>query len=299
MALPNFQDLMLPLLKQCSDDKLHDGKELTNILADHFNLTEKEKNERLGMRRQTKFANLVSWSQSHLKAAKLLEKAEGRSFKITSYGHSILSKGIDRIDCLYLRTLPEYQEAIKGTGNKKSILTKADLDLTPQEMIESAYEQMREGILVDLIDQIKKCPPSFFESLVVELLLKMGYGGALEDVGEAIGSSGDEGIDGIVKEDRLGFEIIYIQAKRWEKPVGRPEIQKFVGAIHGKHAKKGLFITTSKFTAGALNYVCNLDVKIILIDGIQLVELMVDYGLGVNVEKSYNIYRIDTDYFIE
>jgi restriction system protein len=150
-----------------------------------------------------------------------------------------------------------------------------------------------------LIEQIKNCSPAFFESIVIDLLLKMGYGGTLEDAGRAIGRSGDEGIDGIIKEDRLGFEIIYIQTKRWENPVGRPEIQKFVGALHGQHAKKGLFITTSRFSNEANEYVRNLDVKVILVDGDKLAELMIDYGLGLTIEKTYNIYRIDSDYFQE
>lgn len=300
MSLPGFQDLMLPLLKLCSDDKEHNGKELSETLANLLKLSDEERELRLNNTRQTKFANTVSWAQSHLKAANLLKSTGARSFCITDSGIAIVKKQLDKIDINFLRTLPDYLEALKGSKqNQKVELRQECITTTPQEMVENGFQQIKENLSDELIQQVKNCSPSFFESVVIDLLLKMGYGGTFEDAGQALGRSGDEGIDGIVKGDRLGFDTIYIQAKRWENPVGRPEIQKFVGALHGKHAKKGLFITTSRFTSESSDYVKNLDVTVILVDGKKLAELMVDYGLGLAVEKTYNIYRIDTDYFQE
>jgi restriction system protein len=300
MAIPGFQEVMLPLLKICNDEKEHNGKEVSVILAKHFGLNEDEKNLRLNNTKQSKFGNTVSWAQSHLKAAKLLTRTNGKNFKITNNGKLILKNDLDIIDINYLRTLPAYREALKGLKetNSTEIIEEPESS-TPQEMIEKGYLQIKKTLYSEIIEQVKSCSPAFFESIVIDLLLKMGYGGTLEDAGQALGRSGDEGIDGIVKEDRLGFEIIYIQAKRWENTVGRPEIQKFVGALHGRHAKKGLFITTSRFTSESLEYVKNLDVKVILVDGDKFAELMIDYGLGLAIEKTYNIYRIDTDYFQE
>ncbi len=300
MALPGFQDLMLPLLKLCLDGKEHNGKELTEKLADQFQLSNEDRELRINNTRQTKFTNTVSWAQSHLKAAKLLKSTGVRSFCITDSGFAIIKQAPDKIDINFLRTLPDYLDALKGLkDNQKVELRQDSISTTPQELMVNGYQQIKENLTDELIQQVKNSSPSFFESIVIDLLLKMGYGGTFEDAGEALGRSGDEGIDGIVKGDRLGFDAIYIQAKRWDNPVGRPEIQKFVGALHGKHAKKGLFITTSRFTADSIDYVKNLDVKVILIDGKMLADLMVDYGLGLTVEKTYNIFRIDTDYFQE
>jgi restriction system protein len=300
MALPGFQDLMLPLLIECSDGKEHNGKELTEKLSDRLHLSREDRESRFNNTRQTKFANTVTWAQSHLKAAKLLKNSGARSFCITDTGLAIIKQSPDKIDINFLRALPDYIEALKGSKeNHKVELRQENISTTPQEMIENGFQQIKGNLAEELIQQVKNCSPSFFESIVVDLLLKMGYGGTFEDAGKALGRSGDEGIDGIVKGDRLGFDTIYIQAKRWENPVGRPEIQKFVGALHGKHAKKGLFITTSRFTSDSTDYVKNLDVKVILIDGKTLADLMVDYSLGLAIEKSYNIYRIDTDYFQE
>lgn len=302
MTIPGFQEVMLPLLQLCSDDLEHNGKELSDKLANYFELTEEERKIGVSNTRAkpAKFLNTVSWAQSHLKTAKLLAKTTGHNFKITDYGKDILNQNPSKIDINFLRTLPEYIDSIRRKKSTEAINQDTlEISATPQELIEKGYQQIRDNLYSELIEQVKNCSPSFFESLVIDLLLKMGYGGTVEDAGEALGRAGDEGIDGIVKGDRLGFEAIYIQAKKWENPVGRPEIQKFVGALHGKHAKKGLFITTSRFTIESTEYVRNLDVKVILVDGLKLSELMLDYRLGISIEKSYNIYRIDTDYFQE
>ena len=168
---------------------------------------------------------------------------------------------------------------------------------TPEESLQDAYLVLRKNLADDLLETVKKSPPEFFERLVVDLLVRMGYGGSRQEAGEAIGRSGDEGIDGIIKEDRLGLDIIYIQAKRWEGSIGRPEVQKFAGALQGQHARKGVFITTSKFSGEATEYAANIGTRVILIGGAQLAELMIDHGVGVTTEATYELKRIDSDYF--
>lgn len=181
----------------------------------------------------------------------------------------------------------------------EAIETEEITTYTPEEALESAYQRLRDDLAIELLQQIKSSSPSLFEKLVVELLVKMGYGGSRHDAGKAIGKSGDEGIDGIIKEDRLGLDIIYIQAKRWENTVGRPDIQKFAGALEGQRARKGIMITTSSFSQDAYDYVSRINSKIVLIDGKRLAQLMIDNNLGVNSLATYDIKRIDSDYFTE
>jgi len=187
------------------------------------------------------------------------------------------------------------------TTSENTIVTEAhkDNEGTPEEALEAAYQGLRNGLIDEILGTVKACSPAFFEELVVDLIVKMGYGGSKREAGQAIGRSGDEGIDGIIKEDRLGLDIIYIQAKRWEAVVGRPEIQKFAGALQGQRARKGIFIATSSFSRDAYDYVRNIDTKIILIDGRTLAEYMIDNNVGVTVEASYELKRIDGDYFAE
>ena len=198
----------------------------------------------------------------------------------------------------------EFQEfrQISQTSEEPTIkLTPVDIqsELTPIEMLEQSYQALRNEVKSELLDQLSSVSPDFFEKLVVELLVKMGYGGDLKDAGMAIGKSGDEGIDGVIKEDKLGLDNIYIQAKRWQNSVGRPVIQSFVGALQGKKARRGILITTSSFTYGAIEYANMIETKVVLIDGEKLVELMVDYGLGVSTRNTYEVKEIDQDYFIE
>jgi restriction system protein len=172
-------------------------------------------------------------------------------------------------------------------------------EMTPQEHIEFGYQQIRVDLAADLLARMKTCPPHFFERLVIDLLLAMGYGGSLQDAGKAVGKSGDGGIDGIIKEDRLGLDAIYIQAKRWENVVGRPEVQKFAGALQGQRARKGIFITTSSFTKEAEAFAASIDSKIVLLGGEELAALMIDHDIGVTEIASYAMKRVDTDYFTE
>ena len=290
---------MLPFLKIISDGEEHTTIETNQKLAAHFNLTDEELDEYLPSGAQKTFPNRVAWTKSHLKMAGLLENTKRSSFRITEAGKKLLDTYPEEINLRLLKTIPAYQER---TGRTRDEDSQADTDncqafATPEEIIENSYLTIRKSLAQELLFKIKSSSPSFFEGLVVELLVKMGYGGTIKDAGRSIGRSGDEGIDGIIKEDKLGLDVIYVQAKRWENVVGRPEIQKFVGALAGQGAKKGVFITTSRYTNEARDYQPRNETKIVLIDGEQLAELMIDHNLAVSTVNIFEIKRIDNDYF--
>ncbi len=294
--IPDFQTIMLPFLQILSDGEEHTTNETNQKLAEHFNLSENELNEYLPSGSQKTFPNRVAWAKSHLKMAGLIENTKRSSFKITEGGKKFIEKNPYEIN---LKTISAYQDSIyrvkeddSNTGNGNTWT-----DSTPEEILENSYLSIRKTLAQELLLKIKSSSPAFFESLVVELLVKMGYGGSIKDAGRSIGRSGDEGIDGIIKEDKLGLDVIYIQAKRWENVVGRPEIQKFVGALAGQGAKKGVFITTSRFTNEAKEYQPKNETKIVLIDGERLAELMIDHNLAVSTVNIFEIKRIDNDYF--
>jgi len=297
MSIPDFQSVMLPLLKLCSDGRERTNREALDALATEFSLTDQERTQMLPSGQQRVFDNRVGWARAHMKMALLLENSQRGVFHITERGKDVLSQKPDAINQHLLKQFPEYQAATVRTKSAEPI---ADDSLqTPEEEIEVAYEALRQALSGELLTQLKASSPAFFEKVVVDVLVKMGYGGSLKDAGKAIGRSGDEGIDGIINEDRLGLDSIYIQAKKWEGTVSRPEIQKFAGALQGKRAKKGVFITTSDFSAGAQEFVSNIDSKIILIDGNHFASLMIDYGVGVATEAVYELKRIDSDFFTE
>ena len=221
--------------------------------------------------------------------------------RLTDRGRAVLAKNPTRISTADLN---QYAEFVKFKTTRKkpgetSVTPETDGATTPEEQLESAHNKIRVDLESEILQQIKESTPAYFEKLVVDLLLKMGYGGSREDAGRAVGKSHDGGIDGIIHEDRLGLDSIYLQAKKWEGTVGRPEIQKFCGALQGRRAKKGVFITTSNFSTDAEEYVKNIDNKIVLIDGPRLAELMVDFDLGATLLTAYKIKRIDNDYFVE
>ena len=301
MPIPDFQKIMLPFLKIISDGLEHSTSETNEKLATFFNLTDEEVNEFLPSGAAKTFSNRVAWAKSHFKMAGLLENTKRSFFKITDSGKRFLNDHPNEINLRVLKTVPTYQER---TGRPVEEGLSIDLDApiiieTPEEIIGINYLKIRKNLSEELLLKIKSCSPSFFENLVVELLVKMGYGGSMNDAGKSIGRSGDEGIDGIIKEDKLGLDVIYIQAKRWENVVGRPEIQKFIGALAGQGAKKGVFITTSRYTNEAREYQPRNDTKIVLIDGIQLADLMIDFNLAVSTTTTFEIKRIDNDYFGE
>lgn len=259
------------------------------LLGKQFKLTEEEMSEVLPSGQSLLFANRVGWARTYLKKAGLLEAAKRGMLAITGRGIEVLKKKPKKVDNSLLKQFPEFLEfqSIKKEGSEPSSqIESAHVEKqTPEETIDIAYQSIRQSLAQELIDTVRRLPPAFFERLVVELLVKMGYGGSLKDAGKAIGKTGDEGIDGTIKEDKLGLDIIYIQAKRWQASgiVGRPELHKFVGALAGQGAKKGIFITTSSFSKDALSYSPKNETKIVLIDGVQLAQLMIDYNLGVAV----------------
>ena len=273
MAIPDYQTIMLPLLKFASDGKEHSLEEARGKMASIFSLTDEEKKALLPSGRQTIFSNRVAWAKVYLHHAGILNSPRRGYFQISERGREILSENPRDLNVKYLERFPEFIE-FRTTDKKPKkaaaqVQTESDEE-TPEEMLESAYQRLRADLTADVLGRLKSCSPEFFERLVVEVLLKMGYGGSRTEAGEAIGASGDEGIDGIINEDRLGLDVIYLQAKRWQGTVGRPEIQKFVGALHGKRAKKGIFITTGTFSTEALDFVSKIESKVALIDGKQL-----------------------------
>ena len=303
MSIPDYQTLMLPLLRFAADGNDHTTREAVEILATEFQLTPAERNELLASGQQAIFNNRVGWANSYLKKAGLLESPRRGALRITARGKKILGDNPTRIDVKYLERFPEFIEFRDASRNNRETTTSESVAIateqTPEEALELAHQSLRLSLAQDILSRILSCSPTFFERLVVELLVKMGYGGSRRDAGERIGQSGDGGIDGIIKEDRLGLDTIYIQAKRWQGSVGRPEIQKFVGALQGQRAKKGVFITTSSYTAEAIDYASRIDTKVVLIDGQLLANLMMDFDVGVSVSASYIVKRIDSDYFEE
>jgi len=306
IMIPDYQKLMLPILKLVSDGKEHKYRDLIESLAIEFQITDVERKEMLASGNQAIFDNRVGWAKTYLKKAGLLDSPKRATFTITELGTETLNKNPSQIDSKYLRQFPsflEFQNVAKSNSETEEYQSSEEdnLERTPEESLDKAYQRIRKSLASELLNKVIELSPAFFERLVVELLVKMGYGGSIKDAGKAIGKSGDEGIDGTIKEDKLGLDIIYIQAKRW-KPgniVGRPEIQKFVGALAGQGAKKGIFITTSHFTKEALEYTPRNETKIVLIDGEELTQLMIDYNLGCTTQQTYELKKIDSDYFEE
>jgi restriction system protein len=297
VAIPDFQTIMLPFLRVIGDGKEHWLRDIKTELAKYFALSPEELQEKLPSGKQTVFENRVGWARTFLKNAGLIEYVQRGYPRITKRGETALNSGIKKIDVAYLKQFPEFLEWQKSPA--KTHVSTPDLQTqTPQELIESGYSALRKQVESDLLKLIKASSPESFEKLVVKLLLAMGYGGTQADAGDAIGKSGDGGVDGVIKEDKLGLELLYIQAKRWDTgTVGRPEIQKFVGALQGKKARKGVFITTSKFTAEALDYASSIETKVVLIDGQKLTDLMFDHNVGVETTDRYEVKMIDSDFF--
>lgn len=302
MPIPDFQSFMLPVLVLARDGHEHLLEETREALARQFALTPEERTELLPSGRQRRFDNRVAWAKSFLDKARLLDTPRRAHFKITDRGRQLLAENPKRIDIPLLERYEEFRE-FRAVQPKPPGAAAADRHQaegqasTPEELLEQAYQSIRADLATEVLSRVKSGSSQFFENLVVELLLKMGYGGDRAEAGKAIGGVGDEGIDGIISEDRLGLDTIYIQAKRWDGTVGRPEIQKFVGALHGKRARKGVFITTGTFSADARDYVSRIDPRVVLIDGRELANYMLDLDLGVTPKATYQIKRIDSDYF--
>jgi restriction system protein len=307
MAVPDYQSLMLPLLQFVRvKEEETSTDEAVETLAKELNLTDEDLKEMLPSGIQSTFVNRVGWASTYLKKAGLLEATRRGYYRITPRGNDLLDKKPKIINVKLLKQYSEFVEFqhLKGTRRgDKTVESKTIPDVstaTPSESLEAAYENLRDELADELLGKLKKTSPSFFERVVVELLVKMGYGGSRADAGKAIGRSGDGGIDGIIKEDKLGLDVVYIQAKRWDNnPVGRPEVMQFAGALQAQRANKGIFITTSRFTDDSRNYVSQIGSKIVLIDGEQLTSLMIEHDVGVSTVSLYPVKKIDSDYFDE
>jgi restriction system protein len=303
MPIPDYQSCMLPLLRFASDGEDHQLKEAAKQLATQFGLTPEELAEFLPSGQQPVFINRIGWARTYLKKAGLLDSPRRGYFRITGRGRDVLRENPPHVSTKYLERFPEFLEfrARKddAPSSEAGPAQETTGQSTPDEALEAAYEKLRSELAAEILQALKASDPAQFENIVVALLVKMGYGGSRKDAGRAIGRSGDEGIDGIIKEDHLGLDNIYIQAKRWEATVGRPEVQKFAGALQGQRARKGIFITTSEFSREAYDYVSRIDCKIVLIDGPSLAGHMINFGVGVSTVATYDVKKIDQDFFNE
>lgn len=306
MPIPDYQSAMLPLLRLAGDEREHKFRDAVEHLAQEFALTDDERSEMLPSGTAPLFDNRVGWARTYLKQAGLLVSPKRGLFRITERGKALLAKHPTRIDVELLDQFEEFRafrtrrREVTADATPVQAATEdheAPTSQTPEDQLASAYRRLRSDLELDLLEQVKAVTPAFFERLVIDLLVAMGYGGSRQDAGRAIGKSGDGGIDGIIKEDKLGLDVIYVQAKRWEGTVGRPEIQKFAGALQGHRASKGVFITTSGYSREALDYANLINSKIILIDGQQLAGMMIDYNVGVSTVGIYELKKIDVDYF--
>lgn len=299
--IPDYQSIMLPFLKKTANGEIYKFRDLIEELAIDYNLTDEEQKELLPSGQQPIFDNRVGWANTYLKKAGLLKSEKRGYLQITEKGKKILLDNPKEINIKFLRRFPDFNKFTNfkknGTIKTKEIKGIAEESQTPEEMLEYAHQKLTNDLSQELIDTIKSCSPIFFENLVIDLLLSMGYGGSRVDAGKAIGQSNDGGIDGIIKEDKLGLDIIYIQAKRWENTVPTREVRDFAGALLAKKAKKGVFITTSSFPKSAIEYVGQIEPKIVLINGQRLGELLIEHGVGVSTQRIYKVKKIDSDYF--
>lgn len=306
MPIPDFQSLMLPVLKFAATKEEHSLREAVDGLRDELSVTQEESRLMIPSG-QPVFYNRVGWARTYLKQAGLLEVTRRNFLKITPRGKSVLAENRSFINMKFLEQFPEYisfRDRTRTSNNEtvshQEVETNDGSSLTPEELLYSSYLKIRDDLAKNILEYIKGNSPAFFERLVVNLLIKMGYGGSGANSGKVLGQVGDEGIDGVIDEDKLGLDNIYIQAKKWtDTPVGRPDIQRFVGALQGKRAKKGIFFTASSFSDQARQYASNVETKVVLIDGQKLADLMIEYGVGVSTKSTYEVKSIDTDFFAD
>ena len=303
MTIPDYQTFMLPVLMAVRDGKEHSVQEIYNQIASSFNLSHEELHQKLPSGVQSTFQNRVGWAKTYLKKAGLVETPSRGRVKITERGVSVLRQNPGHINQNFLKQFQEFLDfkdfRTDGQSPYDEKPDTGDSTLTPQEILENSYQDLRNKLAHELLSLVMSSSPEFFERLVIDLLVSMGYGGSRSEAGERVGKSGDDGIDGIIKEDKLGLDTVCIQAKRWQNTVGRPEIQAFVGSLAGNRARKGVFITTSRFSKEALEYVNRIEQKVVLIDGETLTEFMIDHNVGVSEESRYVVKKIDMDYFEE
>lgn len=303
MSVPDFQSWFMPLLQAVSNGATHNIADLYELLADQKKLTVEDRAELLPSGRQFTYRNRIAWARTYLRKSGLLEAPGKGKVRITPAGLELLGNPPAKLNVAFLKKYPGFLEFHSGNSSASAgqliESAGANNDETPQETFERLHKSLSTQLEIELLDQIKAAPPQFFEKLVVDLLLLMGYGGSREDAGKTVGKSGDGGIDGIINEDPLGLDTVCIQAKRWEGTVGRPVVQAFAGSLEGFRARKGVLITTSSFSADAIEYVRKIEKRIVLIDGPRLAKLMVQHNLGVSAVAVYELKRIDSDYFEE
>jgi restriction system protein len=299
MSIPDFQTLMLPLLEASADGKDHRVRDFEPGIAARFNLSASEREQLLPSGRQTILANRLQWAKSYLKQAGLIEPVSRGLFRITDRGRATLSEHPPKVDKAYLLRFPEYQMFWERyrSGSRVASAEEPTQAATPEEILEATSRQLEQQVADELLEYVQRISPAFFERLVIDLLVAIGYGGSRADAGRSVGRSGDGGIDGVINEDPLGLDTVYIQAKRWQNSVGRPVVQGFAGSLEGVRARKGVLITTSTFTPEAHDYVDRIEKRIVLIDGPKLAQLMLEHGVGVTRAHSYVISRVDVDYF--
>jgi|CZCB01.1.fsa_nt_gi restriction system protein len=299
MAVPDFQSLMLPFLRLVGDGREHSLSKVTDVLADQLNLSAEDRREMLPSGRQTRFRNRVGWVATHFRKAGLLESTGRGKFRITARGIEVLKENPQYLDMKYLQQFPEYRE-FRGLNNSEEDDPPPSPDnlQTPEELLEFAHQKLIAQLSEELLERVKNSSPDFFEKLVLDLLVTMGYGGSVKDAAEKVGRTGDGGIDGVIKEDKLGLDVICVQAKRWQNPVGVSVVREFVGSLLDRKAKKGVLITTSSFSNEAREYAARVG-NTVLVDGQKLAELMIEHGVGVTEIARYTLHKIDSDYFEE
>ncbi len=302
MAIPDFQSVMLPLVEALADGKERTIRELTNLLADQFRLTQEEREEVVPSGQKTRFYSRVSWANFGLKQAGLIQAPARGRVRITDLGKSVLQEKPQAINDKYLMRFPgfvELKSKPKSGGSSLETPTDVEEERTPFELIDAAYQLLSRATVEEVLTRLRECSPGFFEKVMVNLLMAMGYGGVAGQ-GVVTGRSGDGGIDGVIWQDKLGLDVVCIQAKRWEGPVGRPVVQGFVGSMDFHRAKKGVVMTTSTFTKEALDFVHRIEgKKVVLIDGGRLAELMIEHDLGVTTTKVYKLKEVSNDFFDE
>lgn len=307
MSIPGFQEFMLPLLKRSADGKEHNLAELLEVIADDLKVSAEDRRKLNAGSSQTTLYNRAAWAVTHLGKALLLERTGRGRFRIAPRGIEALAKNPTRISITFLKNFPEYRAFVGGRAKgaaesraqSQAPEASAEMVATPHERLEAAYGELRSALADDLLERMHRQTPKFFERLVVDVLFAMGYGGSRADAAQVVGKSGDEGIDGIIREDRLGLDNVYIQAKKWDSSIGPREIDRFIGSLTRKRATKGVFITTGTYTPAARKAAQEASARIVLIDGEQLAELMIDHGVGVAEQARYLVKRVDGDYFEE
>jgi restriction system protein len=306
MSVPDFQSFMLPMLKITADGSEHPMADFRERLSQEMGLSPEDLQEKLPSGIQTKYQNRVAWSAVYLYRAGVLGRPRRGVFQITDRGRSLLAEKPEKITVKLLSRFQEFQDfRERRPGNSDDTPVRpgsaeSEATQTPEERLESSFQSLQISLANDVLDAVKGTSAEFFERLVVKLLVAMGYGGSIQDAGKAVGRAGDEGVDGIIKEDKLGLDVVYIQAKKWiDTVVGRPVVQAFAGSLEGHRARKGVMITTSTFSQDARDYVQKIEKKVVLIDGKQLAELMIEHDVGVTVTRTYSVKKLDQDFFEE